>query len=190
MRKLSLVALLLTVLSSAFASEKGDITVISDSSAVFRVYYSKPNVSKVKVSIYNESGQKVFGETIRNREGFVRPYNMKELPAGVYTFEIEDENETKRFEYTYADKSFRTTGSSLIVSVKKLDADKFLLALGNAKNEEVKIEILNEKNELLYSAAELVENQFAQLYNLQSISSRKLTFKIFNKAGEVEEFIF
>ncbi|MEO1099911.1 MAG: hypothetical protein AAFX57_19500, partial [Bacteroidota bacterium] len=54
MRKLSLVALLLTVLSSAFASEKGDITVISDSSAVFRVYYSKPNVSKVKVSIYNE----------------------------------------------------------------------------------------------------------------------------------------
>ncbi|MEM7109188.1 MAG: hypothetical protein AAF519_13245 [Bacteroidota bacterium] len=190
MKKIGFVALLITVMSSAFASDKGDIVVLSDSSAVFRVYYSKPNVSKVRVSIRNEKGQQVFTETIKNKEGFVRPYNMKELPTGTYTIEVEDGDEKRTYSYTYREESFRTTSSSLIVSVKKLDDARFLLALGNASNEEVKIRIYDNNNEVIYSATELVANQFAQLYNLKSVDTDRLTFKIFNKAGEVEEFIF
>ena len=191
MRKLSMLALLLIVMSSAFAGEKGDIKVINDSSAVFRVYYSKPEANKVKVTIYNEEGDKVFAETIKNKDGFVRPYNMKELPTGLYTFEITDNEGAKRFEYNYGDDSFRKSNSSdLLVSVKKLDTERFLLALGNADNEEVEINVYNDRDELLYSATEFVENQFAQLYNLKSVKSSKLTFTILNKTGAVEEFIF
>ncbi|MCG8387193.1 MAG: hypothetical protein MJA30_16715 [Cytophagales bacterium] len=192
MKKMIFSALLLTVLSSAYAIEKNKINVISDSSAVFKIYYSTPVTSRVKIAIYNQAGERVFQEVIRTKESFVRPYNMKELPNGTYTFEISDNEEVKRFEYAYNDNVSmgNEPTSDIYVNVTQLDDARYLLALENANNEKVSVKIYNENSDMIYSGSELVEEQFAQLYNLKSAQTGTVTFKVYSGKEVIKEIIF
>ena len=185
------VALLLTVLSSAFAIEKDKINVVPDSDAVFKIYYSKPATSRVKVAIFNQEGKRVFQEVIKAKEGFARPYNMKELPSGTYTFEISDNEEIKRFEFTYGLETAKTEKTSeVFVNVTRLDEARYLLALENADNEKINVEIYNENEEMIYSGSEMIEKHFAQLYNLKSVITNNITFKIYSGKDMIKEVIF
>ena len=63
MKKLLLVVLLAVVSNTTFA-EIGEVKVTKDSSAIFKLHYSKPVMTKVKIQILDEKGKKVFSETI------------------------------------------------------------------------------------------------------------------------------
>ena len=117
---------------------------------------------------------------------------MKELPNGTYTFEISDNEEVKRFEYTYNDNipTEEETASNIFVNVTKLDEVRYLLALENASNEKVSIKIYNENSEMIYSGSELVEEQFAQLYNLKSALTDQVTFIVYSGNQVIKEIIF
>lgn len=186
MKKITLIAALLTVMSAAlFAKEGKGIKILNDSSAVFKVYYSKPVASKVKVNIYNDKGDKVFAESIKNVNGFVRPYNMSALPSGTYTFEISDKTEVETFEFTYAESEVEH--ASMTANIVRLDQGRFFLGVSSDKSDKVQIEVFNDKDELVYRAIEVVANQFGQLYNLQSVESNGFTITVRNNEEVIKE---
>lgn len=189
MKKIMLFAALLTVISAAsFATGGNDVKVISDSSAVFKLYYSKPLVAKVKVKIFNAEGEKVFSESIKNENGFVRPYNMSSLPAGTYKFEIDDNTEIETFEFVYAE--VKTQEAAVVANIVKMDEGKFFLGVSSTNNDKVQIDIYNDSNEVVYSAEEVVANQFGQLYNLQSVKSKRFTLVVKHNGNVVKETSF
>lgn len=186
MKKLLTVLAFALSIASVFAAGSSKIKVSSDSTATFKVYYTNQDAQKVKVTIYNESGKKVFGEIIQNSNGFVRPYNMSELPAGNYTIEVADKQEVKSFEFAYNTKS---DDNNLTAFVNRYTNNKFLLGLGNGSNDAVTIQILNHKNEVVYTANEVVANQFAQLFNIETVNGT-ITFQVLKGDKLIKEISF
>ena len=60
-----------------------------------KVFYKPSEIGKVKVTIYNNKNNVVFSEEVKSRLGFVRPYNLNNLPEGEYRVVMQDENETR-----------------------------------------------------------------------------------------------
>jgi hypothetical protein len=185
MKKLLTVLAFALSIASVFAAGSSKIKVSSDSTATFKVYYTNQDAQRVKVTIYNESGKKVFGEIIKNSNGFVRPYNMSELPAGNYTIEVADNQEVKSFEFAYNMQS----DNNLTAFVNQYTNNKFLLGLGNGSNDAVTIKILNHKSEVVYTAEEVVANQFAQLFNIETVNGT-ITFQVLKGNKLIKEISF
>ncbi|QSE96321.1 hypothetical protein [Fulvivirga lutea] len=182
-----LVALALIANITAFGSERSKVKVTNDSTAIFKVYYTSPVSNKVRVNIYNEDGKKVFSEIIKNENGFVRPYNMSNLPAGNYKFEIVDNEDVRAYEFAFNNAPANAEG--LTVFVNKFSDNKFFLGLGNASNQEVTIKIMDENRNEVYSATENVVSQFSQLFNLEAVKSG-VTFKVMSNGITVKEISF
>lgn len=186
MKKLLTVVAFAVSIATVFAAGSSKINVSSDSTATFKVYYTNQDAQKVKVTIYNESGKKVFGETIKNSNGFVRPYNMSELPTGNYTIEVADSKEVKSFEFAY---NIVSEDTNLTAFVNRYTNNKYLLGLGNGSNDTVTIKILNSKDEIVYTANEVVVNQFAQLFNIETVNGT-ITFQVIKGDKLIKEISF
>ena len=57
-----------------------------------KLFYKGTKQTDVKVSIYNAANALVYSETIKNVDGFVRPYNFTNLEEGEYSIELLGEN--------------------------------------------------------------------------------------------------
>jgi len=186
MKKLFAVVLFALVSATTFAAGEGDVKVTSDSS-VFKVYYTKPLQTKVNIKIVNEMGDVVFTEVIKKgTKGFVRPYNLSELPKGVYTCYVEDGLETSTFQFNYVEQS---KGSNMMALVNKLDNERIFMALANEKKSDVTIKIYAGQD-LIYTAQESVNKQFSQLFNLKDVKMNEVTFKVFEGNKLIKEASF
>src|SRR6478609_6234017 len=71
---------------------------------VFKVIYKGENAGKVKLNIYNSTGEVVFTETLASVEGFIRPLNFSGLQSGDYTVELIDASGKRVEKISYAPK--------------------------------------------------------------------------------------
>ena len=183
--KMFMVALL-TVISASVVAKPGDTFVKEDSEAVFKLYYTNPSPAKVRVRILDASNEVIFAESINNEKGFVRPYNMKNLPEGTYTFEINNGDDVETYNFTY-----EMPKSELGVKVREMSDNKFLLSIGNITdvNANVRIVILDGNGEYLYTSTEVVTSQFAQVFNLENVEGG-VSFKIYNNNEIIKEASF
>jgi len=62
--------------------------------ATVEVLYSSSELCSTKIEIRNSSGQVVFSEIVRTRNGFSRPYNLSGLPPGVYKVIVSNDRES------------------------------------------------------------------------------------------------
>lgn len=62
--------------------------------ATVEVLYSSSEWCSTKIEIRNSSGQVVFSEIVRARNGFSRPYNLSGLPPGVYKVIVSNDRES------------------------------------------------------------------------------------------------
>lgn len=182
-----LLALALLANLTTFASSHSKVKVSKDSSSVFKVYYSGSDSKKVRVNIYNDSNEKVFSEIISNKNGFVRPYNLADLPTGNYKFEIIDNEDSRSYEFQYGSKM--EVKEEVYAFVNKLSDNRFFLGLANDTEGEYTIMIYDANENEVYNSTELVKKQFSQLFNLETASS-EVTFKIFKNGKTVKEFTF
>jgi len=187
--KLLVVALLAAVSTGAFATTgEGEVKITNDSTSVFKVHYTKPVKSKVKVEIFNEEGARVYTETIaKGTQGFVRPYNLSKLPKGVYTFKVTDKNDVSTFEFNYA--KTKPEQSVMMALINKLDNDRVFVALSNKDKSTVNINIIK-NGKTVYTSKEVVNGQFAQLFNLQDIVLRDVEIRIYESEKLIKEASF
>ena len=187
MKKLLLVVLLAVVSNATFA-KIGEVKVTKDSSAIFKLHYSKPVMTKVKIQILDEKGKKVFSETInKGTQSFVRPYNLNEVGEGTYTFQVIDNEETTTFEFDY--RTEKAAKATTLANIKKMDNERVFVMLANQTSTSVTINILeNGKN--IYTAVEAVNGQFAQLFNLKGANLQNVSFEIYENSELVKRASF
>jgi hypothetical protein len=88
------ISALVSVLTLAGSNEEAQrldsgVTVVKKEGASYHLIYTSVEASDVTVTILNKDNGIIFKETIKKSEGFIRPYNFKNLPEGKYTFKIE-----------------------------------------------------------------------------------------------------
>lgn len=92
-------ALLLTVLSTAFASGNEAITsqvkAVNIQNKKIKVLYTSSETNTVKVRITDSKGDLLHTDRIKKEGGFMQPYNVENLPAGTYYVAVTDASGTR-----------------------------------------------------------------------------------------------
>jgi hypothetical protein len=183
-----IIAIALSVLCSTLVFAKrtegpaktgSSVAVLSNAhSNLVKVVYRAPMSGKVKITIRNEKNELIFSETIKQRDGFMRPYNFGDLAQGSYTVQVEDAFGTQIEKVNYHRVADR------FIRLMKLTGDvEKVLVLGNSGTEdEIIVRIFDRKDELLFEEARKVSGPFGEVYNLKNLAA-PFTVQVSNANG-------
>ena len=160
------------------------ISVIKQGSLV-KLFYKGEQSGKVKVTIYNEEGRVVYRETMANTENFMRPYDFSVLPFGTYIIELADA-QGKRSQKVKHGLTRQSRAAHLTRLTKK--ESKYLLTVPNKGQDALTVRIYDDNSRIVYQKTEIVEGNFARVYNLNEISGDHL-FEVTDKTGNVNRLI-
>ncbi len=160
------------------------MSVIKNGSVV-KVFYRGEQSGKVRVTIYNEDGDAVFMETMRDIVNFMRPYNFSRLPKGDYTIEVNDETGTRTEKITYG-----TERAGTIAHVTCLDKDqnRYMLSVVNKGYNTLRVNIYDRYNKLLYADVEEVKGNFAKVYDFDHLEGQHV-FEVIDGRGNVARLV-
>jgi hypothetical protein len=142
--------------------------------------FCKSESKSVKVSILTESGKVLFTETVRIKNGFVRPYNLKDLKVGKYLVSVEDE-------FGKTEKSIRLADAKselLSAIVKFKDTKKCLATLAGKNNPRALITVRDTRDKVVYEESIYVGNQSVKLIDLSKFQGR-VVVKVTGENGEL-----
>lgn len=193
MKKFTALFVSVLVSSLTFARTGDEVTKSASSFAVvkkadssYKLIYKSSETSNVTITILNDNKEVMFKETIKNSDGFLRPYNLESLPAGQYTFKIENGlvSQTETIDL----RGHADSDALNMASVVKIEEGRYMLALAGKGAEQIGIRISNEKGETLYDESEMTKGAFARVYNLVNLSGR-ISFEITNGNGKVRTIV-
>jgi hypothetical protein len=193
MKKITIlfVSILVSSLTFARTGDEGTksasrFAVVKKDVSSYKFIYKSAETSDVTITILNNNKEIMFKETIKNSNGFLRPYNLESLPAGQYTFKIENglmsQTETIDLRAQVDSDAFK------MASVIKIEEGRYLLALAGKGAEQIGIKIYNEKGETLYDESEITKGAFARVYSLVNLSG-PISFEITDSKGDVKKFV-
>jgi hypothetical protein len=166
----SLLSVLFIFSTMVFATGKDDPSAESSNMAVtksgsmVKVYYKSDSPSLTKIEIIDKEGRSVFSETLKSKQGFMRPYNLSSLPAGTYTVKVSDDSGVKSELVTIGAEE------TMPYVVKKIQSDmnKYALLIPGGNADQAVVSIY-ESDRLIHRHTENVKSGFAQIYNLKQI---------------------
>jgi hypothetical protein len=101
MLKLSLVVAVLFAGISTYAIDgKGDSTLHVIKGEGNKVTFGLNNVTKAKLSIYDQEGTLIYSENASGKNGILKTFSFEEFPSGTYFLEVEDSVKTTKHEIT------------------------------------------------------------------------------------------
>ena len=183
---LSFGVLFSTMMFAGVANEKPSdasrVNVKKEDESTFVVTYKPEKTMNVSVSIVNQLGQTIFSETLKNTEGFMRPYNFSRLAEGIYTIEIADASG----EHTEL-VDFRSGTIEKSINVKKITGvdGKYLLTASGKGKEEITVNIYDAFDTLIHTEKAVTDGNFGQVYNLGKNDSA-VKFEITSQYGAVK----
>ncbi len=157
--------------------------VVKKTDSSYKLIYKSAETTNVTITILNSNNEVMFKETIKNSDGFLRPYNLESLAAGKYTFKIENGlvSQTETIDL----RGHADSDALKMASVVKIEEGRYMLALAGKDAEQIGIRITNEKGEILYDESEMTKGAFARVYNLVNLSGR-ISFEITDGNGNVK----
>lgn len=152
------------------------VAVLKQGESVFKLIYKSAQAGSVKVSIYDAKSKLVFSETIKRKDGFIRPYEFDGMSKGLYTIEVTDQDgkQTEKISYGAAEQ---------LVSVVKISGeDRFLLTVAGKGDGKVNINIFDGNDALIHHETKAFSNSFGQVYKLKNVK-RDVTFEVSDENG-------
>lgn len=146
-----------------------------------KVFYQGEETGKVKVTIYNDKGRIVYTETMRDTENFMRPYNFSRLPAGKYTIELIDSHGKRVKEIAHGRRAKENVA---VLTKLRQDQGKYMLAVPNEGRNALTVRIFDNYSKLVYAKTEVVEGDFATVYDLSKFKGN-YTFEVADGNGNV-----
>lgn len=186
--------LALTICASSFAlpgpgdkevkKAKSQMDIMTLSNETFKMYYLSADpekVSKVKVNIYNEEGEKVHSKKVKSDIGFAIPFTLKDLAPGTYTFEVVNPDGTViRKEIRYNNEIEKATLTEMEAMVEEISPNKFQLLVVKPNENMVRIRIKDPMNNILHEERVNFEKGFKRVYDFQNINADSYTFEVAN----------
>jgi hypothetical protein len=144
-------------------SESG-MAVVKSNASSYKLIYKAELASNVRVEIINSANKLVFSETIRNSDGFVRPYNFGSLPEGEYTIRLDNGSNWLTEKVNY-----RQGEVQKLAHLVTLKDGRYLLTVPGTGEDQLSIRIFGENGQTLYTATDKVNGNFGRLFNLQQV---------------------
>jgi len=178
--KLMLVVAMSLMGSAVFAQESANpkfVVVSQANPAIYKVVYTNPGATRVKMSVYKGTGEKVYSESL-TVDGFVRSLNFKAMSHGAYTIEMTDNTGryVQKVDYSLPKPS------SIHVSRIGREVNKYLLSVANNANSQVSVRILDGDNNLVHTQNLAVNGSVGLVYDLAAVSGNP-TFEVTDGSG-------
>jgi hypothetical protein len=181
MRKIYPILAGVLVSTFAMAFKPGDgsstgLAVVKKNETTVSLFYQAAGLSNVKVSILDDQGNEVFSESIKNTEGFIRPYNFERMEEGDYTFSVVDNVGKHTEKFTYEREEVRAA------NVIQIANNKYLLGV-NSKlvDGDIKIKIYD-GSKLVHEQVNAINSDFGQVFTMKNIIE-PVTFVVTDSKG-------
>jgi hypothetical protein len=148
--------------------------------ALVKLFYRGEQSGKVKVTIYNQEGEVVYREILQNTESFMRPYNFASLPHGSYTIELRD-NTGRRTQKIDHRLSHEKRPAHLM---RMKNDNRYVLSVPNKGKGALTVRIFDDHNRVIYEETEVVDGNFARVYNLNNITGEHI-FEVRDASGKI-----
>lgn len=151
---------------------------------VFKLVYPEPCQAPVQIAIYDKRGTEIYSEILDASNGFIRPYNMSELPRGDYKICVTDNSGERTEEINTHKESW----GARIVRLNTPE-EKYLISIPNQNDGKATISIYDTDSRILYKDEVKTKDGFATVFVLKEIPGGAL-FKLFNhQTGEEFNFV-
>lgn len=175
------VAVLLTVLSTAFASgneiTKNRATVVAGNNETYKVLYTNDESVIVKIRIRDENGKLLKMDRIKSKGGFMQPYNFSELENGTYFIELSDP------QGIVSEKVELTDNSNSMLSVTSLENHKYQLLVEQNEQLPLTLTIYNAEDEVIHKEHHSNMTGFRRVYDLSNFNSDNFVFQLTDKTS-------
>lgn len=159
-------------------------TAIVRNGSSVKLFYKSAEQSNVRVTIYNEESILVYAETVKQTDGFVRPYRFENLPYGDYRIVITN-GQSRRVEHV----NYSNKGVAHLASMVRMEGKKYLLIVPNKSTEWLLITVTNDKGVTLHSSTHELEGDFSTVLNVEDLDGH-FTVSIMDSKGEAKSFSY
>ena len=121
--------------------------------------------------IYNSSRTLVYEDRIKSDGGFRRPYDLKDLEAGVYFFEIQDEDSKIILQVLHGNNKLR-------VGLRKIDPDRVRLTVAESEFKKLTVRISDDKDNTIHTEVLPSEGGFSKVYNLAQVDAASVIIRV------------
>lgn len=187
MKKLILSFIVALTVGAAMANDPTSKTgtALIKNGSVVKLFYKGTTQATVKVSILNERGALVFTETVRNTDGFSRPYNFSDLQYGAYTVEV-DNGVSRNIEHV----DYSTQGIVKFATVIKLkDENRYMLLVPNKSSEKLHITVLDSEGNKVHSSVRRLSGDFGTILNVEELNG-PFTVLVEDSTGSMKSFSY
>jgi len=161
---------------TAGVHKEASITVkASDEEGIFNLVYEADEARDIEVVLYNEQNQKLHQQTVKGKSRFLIPFNLKQLPYGVYTVEVR-ENGREHGKVHHEQIAYRPLSPAVEVAYSKQEDDRLALSILGANGESVRVLIYDENSNLLYQDTIEGQANFNRVYNFEQAGIDKAEF--------------
>jgi CxxC motif-containing protein len=174
MKKTLSIFLGLTLVSSVVFAKKvkplasSEFAVVK-SGEVIRVHYKPAETTNVRVVIYNSRHQEVYAESFKKNNGFIRPYNLSNLPDDEFTVEIVDESGRQVKNVTrVAEKT------SVLVNILPIHGTKkYVVMLADKDVNQVTVQVGDAFGDVVFEQTVPTQGNFARVFDLAKLKNAK-----------------
>ncbi|MDN5201301.1 hypothetical protein QQ008_08010 [Fulvivirgaceae bacterium BMA10] len=152
------------------------VKLVSENENVFKLIYLSDLNGKVIVNIYDSKNKKIMTDRITNKDGFIRPYNFKELKNGVYRFELIDADgkiEKTAFYRMGTEPNARFSPSTQFVDSLE---QKLELRVVGPRKDPIDITIYTNDGREFFKDRIREKNSISKVYDLHMLKAGKFTF--------------
>lgn len=186
-----LFALIATVALSVFAREglsgKKVVKLTPESNAQYKLTYLNKGNCNVVVKILNNNGSEIFSENIQSNKSFTKPYNLKGLSKGEYTFKVIDADgmTSKTIQLPAS-----TSKESVSAQIKKSDDDKFEVTVLGERLHPVFVNIYDCQGERIFGDYIDLSKSFTKTYDLSKLSTDNVFFEVIHNENVIAKTKF
>ena len=153
--------------------------IINPSQSVIKLFYQGEQKGKVTIRIFDQNNMLVHIDKIHNKNGFVRPYNFKELVAGKYKFEITDfEGKVEKIVEYSSNKARDNKAIRARLAPVEDHENKLKLDVLGVIDEAVFVRIFDNKEDEIFSEIIDIRDSFSRVYNLKNLGDRQVHFEV------------
>ena len=149
----------------------------TEAAGVYNLRYASEAAGQVTVRIYNSKGAVLLKERIAHKNSFERPYNLRDLPDGIYTVAIERDGNVVE-ETIYHVKNLPLKSSPFFVEVNELTNDKYELTVKKAGRQVVKVKIADHTGSVYFNDIIDQQGSFKQVFDLSKVMASDVRMEV------------
>lgn len=193
MKTLLTLALALSLGANSFANpEKESITALSNVNTkeqTVKVFLNE-GLGKVKLSILNDSGKKLFQHTLKVKENLMVPYDLSNLPDGEYFVMIESKEGEMEDKAVYTVENKTPIELPLAAYGKSIDQNSFKLSVVGLEQPGVDVRIWHNNGKAIFTENISQEEGFTKVYHLENLNVKDVSVQLTDAKGRTKYLYF